>query len=152
MDKGGRFDDQTINAIVDGADRIVKGVTKQNKANAGALAGLGALTTAIAKAMNAQNDRFADLAGKVDAITKALGVPVQPRALTGVQPAKTPAEIAAGDGSGNVDPELVKAKITKGLHESTTSERRYQLAAAAADLDSGVSAKQVAERYNIPLV
>jgi hypothetical protein len=135
--------------IAKGADSIVRRVDDQHKVLATAVLALGKLTQNMAKAMVEHSDSTQTMGDRVELLTKALNIPLEPRSVSGnAEPIPAPGEttervITKAD-------VVSKAKVMlddKDLQHS----RAHQLVEAVSLLDSGANPAQIAQNYGIPV-
>ena len=132
--------------ISKGADQILDSVEQQNDALAKGYLAVGKLTQNMAKAVNKQAARLGDVEAKLDTILKALGQVQPPRSVMG-DAAIIP---APGDGVEKGESKAaVVARAQELIQKETNVVRIHELGTAVAELDSGSSAIDVAQRYRI---
>ena len=142
-------DSQAIAVIAKGADAIVRRVDDQHKVLASAVLALGKLTQDMAKAMSASSETTANIGDRVELLTKALNIPMEPRSITG----SVEAVAAPGESTEKVISKAdVVAKAKMLLSEKDIKQHQaHRLVEAVSLLDSGANPAQIAQTYGIPV-
>jgi len=143
------MDSEAISIIAKGADSIVRRVDDQHKVLSTAVLALGKLTQSMAKAMTAHGETTQTMGERLEMLTKALNIPLEPKSVSGdVEQIPTPGEttekvITKAD-------VIAKAKVM--LNEKDLQHSRaHQLVEAVSLLDSGANPVQIAQNYGIPV-
>lgn len=151
-DIDGDVADPRLDVLAKGADRIVAAVDAKYEQLAKGWLAHGQVYAALAKGVVGLTEQLTGLRGQVDAIAKALGQPIPPRAVTGsVEQIDAPGEQGA-----YADEMVVRDRLLAKGHaiisdDSIPLHRRHQVASGISALDAGALPSQVARELQITL-